>query len=313
MSGSCLAYLSTTASASAKGAVDRWIRPRRYPVAQEAWGHIEEVGPDLWALISTPLGGDYTTLSNGGIIAGRTGVVVVEGTATLDGARWMAERARALTGRFPTHVVVTHHHGDHARGVDGFGSRDETPVLRATAATSERVTRGIDEGVEPERARPWADVELIGVGGPTEIDLGDRIVVIRPYDGHTESDVIIDLPEEEITWCGDLVWNEMFPNYVDATPSRLTESVRSIMADGRRTYVPGHGPLADAGDLTTYVSILDDIERAARAAIARGQSAEEAGGAYSLPEAVGEWTLFNPGYFARAIGAWMRELGALDE
>jgi hypothetical protein len=38
-------------------------------------------------------------------------------------------------------------------------------------------------------------------------------------------------------------------------------------------------------------------------------TAEEAGGAYRLPAGLEEWTLFNPGYFARAIGAWMEELG----
>jgi glyoxylase-like metal-dependent hydrolase (beta-lactamase superfamily II) len=172
------------------------------------------------------------------------------------------------------------------------------------------VTEGIDANSEPERARPWADVELIGATGPTQIDLGDRTVVIRPYDGHTESDVVIDLPDEDITWCGDLVWNEMFPNYVDATPSNLSASVRTILADGRGTYVPGHGPIADAADMATYLSILDDVEGAARSAIVDGRSAEEAGAAYSLPTGVGEWTLFNPQYFARAIGAWMRELGA---
>ena len=52
-----------------------------------------------------------------------------------------------------------------------------------------------------------------------------------------------------------------------------------------------------------------DVEAAARTAIERGMTAEEAGSEYRLPTGLEEWTLFNPGYFGRAIGAWMEELG----
>lgn len=308
-SGSCFAYLSGIFAIAGSTALRRWARPGPNVVAQEAWGRLEEVGPGLWALISTPLTGDYTTLSNGGIVSGRSGVIIVEGTASPAGARWMAERAVALTGRAPTHVVVTHYHGDHSRGVDGFGG-DEPPLIHATRATADLVTAGFDAAAEPERARPWADVVVMDPAEPTLIDLGDRAVSVVPYEGHTASDVIIDLPDDDLVWCGDLVWNEMFPNYVDAVPSVLSSSVRSIIDSGRGTFVPGHGPLADADAMSTYVSILDDIERAARAALSEGRTAEAAGEAYRLPDGVGEWILFNPQYFGRAIGAWMREIGS---
>lgn len=306
-SGSCLAYLSATFAFAAPSSLRRWARPRRPVVAQEAWGHIEEIGSGLWALISTPLTGDYTTLSNGGIIAGRSGVLVIEGTASPEGARWMAEQARELTGRSPTHVVVTHHHGDHSRGVDGFDA-DAPPRLHATSSIRDQVTGSFDTVAEPDRARPWADIQLLDVDAPTEIDLGDRTVVVRPLDGHTRSDLVVDLPEDGITWCGDLVWNQMFPNYVDATPSRLSASVRELQGDGRRLWVPGHGPLADASDMAIYMSILDDVGAAARRARVAARTAAQAAELYTLPEGVGDWTLFNPQYFERAIGAWMREL-----
>jgi hypothetical protein len=73
--------------------------------------------------------------------------------------------------------------------------------------------------------------------------------------------------------------------------------------------VPGHGALADADALARYIEVLDDVEAAAREAIAQGIEAEEAGARYAVPPALGEWMLFNPNYFQRAIGAWMKELG----
>ena len=57
--------------------------------------------------------------------------------------------------------------------------------------------------------------------------------------------------------------------------------------------------------LGTRRDLLDDVEAAARRAIERGMSAEQAGEEYRLPSGMEDWVLFNPGYFGRAIGAWM--------
>ena len=77
---------------------------------------------------------------------------------------------------------------------------------------------------------------------------------------------------------------------------------------GAATYVPGHGPLADRAAVDGYITLLDSVEEAARSAVERGMSAEDAGAAYSLPPGFEDWTLFSPDYFSRAIGAWIREL-----
>lgn len=271
-------------------------------VARAPWGRIERVAEGIWALVSTPLE-DRTTLCNGGIVAGRVGVLVVEAFGSDAGSRWMAARARELTGRDPTHVVLTHYHGDHTAGLRGAAVGPDVAVL-STAVTRDLVReRGQDAPLEL-----LDGVDLLDARRPTEIDLGGRSVVVVPRRGHTTSDLSIEIADPSVVFCGDLVWNRMFPNYVDATPSRLSRDVRLLRAAGASTYVPGHGPLADASDLDRYVELLDDVEAAARRAVERGWTAEEAGSAYAVPEALGEWTLFSPGYFARAIGAWMGEL-----
>ena len=282
-----------------------WARQERFPVvADEPWGRIERVAEGIWALVSDPMT-DRTTLCNGGIVAGRAGVVVVEAFGSEAGARWMVEQATRLAGRAPTHLVVSHYHGDHTAGLAGAAAGSRPSVL-ATAATRDLVLErnaGAPAGL-------LADVEVLDGRRPSEIDLGDRALIVVPRRGHTPSDVTVEIPEQGVVFCGDLVWNQMFPNYVDAIPSRLTQTVSVIRALDATTYVPGHGPLADVAALDRYVTLLDDVEAAARRALEQGRTAEEAGAAYRLPQALEGWTLFNPGYFARAIGAWMNELGA---
>jgi glyoxylase-like metal-dependent hydrolase (beta-lactamase superfamily II) len=284
-----------------------WAAQERFPVvAREAWGRLEKVADGVWALVSTPLEGDRTTLCNGGIVAGRAGVLVVEAFGSDAGARWMAEQARTLTGRTPTHVVVTHYHGDHTAGLRGSFETADVTLLTT------RVTRSLT--LDRNQNAPAALLEgaqVLDDRRPTEIDLGGRSVIAVPRRGHTDSDVSLEVSDPSVVFCGDLVWNGMFPNYMDAVPSRLSLNVRMLRSLGASTYVPGHGVLAGSADVERYLALLDDVEAAARRAMERGMSAQDAAADYRVPAALGEWVLFNPRYFETALGAWMKEEGSV--
>ncbi len=144
VSGSCSAHMMLM-TAGAPAAARRFAsrRSQQQVVASEPWGRLERIGEGLWALISTPLDGDRTTLCNGGIIAGSNGAMIVESFASADGAAWMARMTRELTGRSPTHAVLTHYHGDHANGFQEYGSWEEPADLLARAAMRDLI-RGAD-------------------------------------------------------------------------------------------------------------------------------------------------------------------------
>lgn len=329
----CTAHLALMASPFPANARNLWSRRSLGEVvASEPFGRLERVGPGLFTFVSTPLSGDYTTVCNGGIVVGSTGVLVIEAFQTSEGARWIADQARRLSGRWPTHILVSHYHGDHSSGVEGFGpeargtdvervewdgqataamgtngSEDRFPRILTTETTRRRRVETLAEDASPDLRRRWADVVLVDEEAPSPIDLGDRAVQLIPRSGHTRSDLAVDLPEEDLIFCGDLVWNGMFPNYMDALPSRLARSVRNLQGRGRSLYVPGHGPLADVEDFARYVSVLDGIEDTARRARQEGWTAQEAGERHQIPPELGEWTLFNPSYFQRAVEAWMME------
>ena len=302
---SCSAHLGLMAAGAPWFADRLWAQERYSVVAREPWGRLERIADGVWALVSTPLGGDRTTLCNGGIVSGSAGVLVVEAFGTDAGAMWMAEQARILAGRRPTHVVVTHYHADHTGGIRG-ALQDADVKLLATGVTRDQ-TRDRNQGAPADLLE---GVTLLDTRRPTEIDLGGRRVIVVPRRGHTDSDVSLEVSDPSVIFCGDLVWNGMFPNYVDAVPSRLSLDVRMLQSAGASTYVPGHGPLAAPPDLDRYLQLLDLVEAAAREAAAAGTPAEEAGAAFRIPASLGEWTLFNPRYFERAIGAWMKELSS---
>lgn len=275
----------------------------RFPVvASEPWGRLFLLGDGVWSLVSNPFG-DRTTLCNGGIVQGRSGVVIIESYASDAGFEWMAEQARRLTGQAPTHVVLTHYHGDHTGGLAAVGRSGAELLATPVTRDYTRSNRGAPNPVL-NRATPLDTIR------PTEIDLGDRSLILVPRRGHTDSDLTVEITEPSVVFCGDLVWNQMFPNYMDATPSRLTQAVTLIRASQAGTYVPGHGPMADGPALELYLELLLHVEAAAMEALQNGITAEDAGAAYHLPEGLEAWTTFGDDYFTRAIRAWMEETAA---
>ncbi len=307
-SSSCAAHiaLATIAIPGAVRAV--WANVPLGPVvAREPFGSLEKVADGIWAMISTPLTGDRTTLSNGGIIAGRNGVLAIEGFNMPAGAEWLAMRAKELTGRWPTHVALTHYHSDHANGVAGYERPGERPVVHATEITRSWV---LEKNLPADASRTDAlkEVTYFSASAPTVVDLGGRTVRVIPRSGHTSSDVSLEIDDPSVVFCGDLLWNAMVPNYVDAIPTQLSKSSRALRRKNATVYVPGHGALAKEAEFDRYIAMIDEIERAAKAAHGKGQTPAEAGANYALPASLGEWTLFNKVFFERAFAAWYREL-----
>ncbi len=310
----CAAHLLLNSACAPRRQRLAWTAPQDPTVTTTPFARLEAIGPDAWALISTPLGGDRTTFANGGIIAGRSGVVAIEGLYRTAGATWLAEQARALTGRWPTHVVLTHYHVDHASGVAGFANGGAMPRIHATAPTRAQASSGGAVAPPKDAAfdKVMADVVVVPTNGTSRIDLGNRILTLEPFSGHTSSDLAVHDEDARLHWSGDLVWYKMFPNFVDATPTQLATSVRALAkrldVKGARL-VPGHGARIEADGMRTYLGLLESLEGAARAGHAAGTPAATVAASYAVPASLGDWMAAKPSV-ERAMNAWYKELGA---
>lgn len=293
-------------------------------VEEQPFARIEEVGPDIWGVVSTPLNPDgsfnpaaVATLCNGGIIAGSDKVVAIDGSFRPEGAAWLAAHALRLTGRPVTDVIVTHFHADHTGGLAGYQNGANGPEIIATATTNQLIyeryagAKQTPEGAQFARPaiRPALPTRIItNETSIITMDLGGRTIRLHPLKGHTPSDLAIVVDDVPVIFAGDLVWAGLFHNYVDAIPSHLTRSVEHLLADPKRTIVTGHGAIANAGGLSNYPDLLRLVEEKARASFDAGKTPAEGAKGFVVPASLGTWQLFNPRYYETAFEAWRREL-----
>jgi glyoxylase-like metal-dependent hydrolase (beta-lactamase superfamily II) len=113
---------------------------------------------------------------------------------------------------------------------------------------------------------------------------GKRIIDIR-YLGraHTAADIIVHLPDENIVITGDLV---VWPIPLFGTtsfPLDYIATLEKLLAIRAAALVPGHGPvMRDDAYVRQMLALLKSIESQTRAAVARGETAEQARASVSL-------------------------------
>ena len=315
-------FIAGTMGASALGAYAA-AQPFGDVVDENPFARLEKLGENIWAVVSTPLLPDgsfnpdgVATLCNGGIIAGKDRVVAVDGFFRPEGSAWLAAQAERLTGRPVTDVIVTHFHADHTGGLAGFQRGAEGPDIIATETTHNLIFERYGKPTPVDGSpfatpsiRPLLPTKIItDETTPLTYDLGGRTLTLHPKSGHTPSDLAISVDDAPVIFAGDLVWAGIFHNYVDATPGKLRKSAGALLKDKKQIIVTGHGYVAKAGDLQNYLGVLDHVEDAARTAFKDGKSPADGAADFTLPESLGPWVLFNPGYYERAFQAWHREL-----
>ncbi|HLN80904.1 MAG TPA: MBL fold metallo-hydrolase [Thermoanaerobaculia bacterium] len=238
------------------------------------------------------LGGDRIETSYGAnctAVVGRDSVLVVDPLIAPSFARLVESALSEKTSLPVEHVVVTHHHTDHALGGSWFAGRGATvtvhPACRDAMAAEHRGLVAARRQV-PELAMLFRDAEPYRpdevVEDSVTFDLGGSAArVFHPGHGHTAGDLVVELKKESVVVCGDLVSVGYHVNYEDAAVEKLERGLRTLADLGARTYVPGHGPAAGAG-------ILED-QLAYHAAVGSAEDVEDLRARFpdhALPEVV---------------------------
>jgi glyoxylase-like metal-dependent hydrolase (beta-lactamase superfamily II) len=202
------------------------------------YGVTEQVSPLIRRVIANNPG-PFTFTGTGTYIVGHGEVAVVDPGPDLP--EHLAAILKAVEGERVTHIVVTHHHGDHsplaaalkaATGATIYGCAVVGPQAADTGEV--RVEAGHDHAFRP-------DVSLCGGG---EIAGPGWTLEAIPTPGHTSNHICYALKEENALFSGDHImgWSTTVITPPDGDMSDYLQSLAVIQARKFETIWPTHGP-----------------------------------------------------------------------
>ena len=232
-----------------------------------------EVADRVFAYIQ-PDGSWY--INNTGFVAGRTAVISIDACSTERRTRAYLDQIAAVSPAPVTTLVNTHHHGDHTYGNWLFGGATIVGHENCRAALIASGPPGNTGFWDPV---DWGDITL----APPTLTFTDRVRLWsddRPLEvsyvgqpAHTTNDSLVWLPDQQVLFCGDLLFNGGTPFLLMGSVRGAIDVLTTVVAPiPAATIVPGHGAPCDRGLIATVVGYLEFVLAAARQGIAAGLS-----------------------------------------
>lgn len=253
-------------------------------------------------------------------MGGNTMLVVSDGKALLIDTKYpyfaggllkdAADQIKAdiTQDRIELTLINTHHHGDHTGGNAvvvpvASASYAHANALPRIQAQFEKYVQGAKAGPSelarskaPEKFMPFAKaaaeasdswtektaVPKIAINGSgNTLSLGKVVVKTHHYGaGHTDNDLVIHLPEQNIVHTGDLVFNGLNPFFdpsANATARGWIESLKQTrkLCNPETTVIPGHGPIAGPEIIDNQMRYFEQLIAAIEGEIEKGTPKEE--------------------------------------
>lgn len=228
---------------------------------------------------ANPLNQGY--MINSTVIVGENGVILVDSGGSAEVGRHIARAVRRITHKPVTHVVNTHHHGDHYLGNAAF---EGASFISSEACRGLVLETGAEWLREMERAvghklpgtKPLAAGITYAEGTRTErLVQGVRLVFWVPRGSHTAGDLLVYLPEDKVLIAGDVLVNGIVPTLQDGFVKNWLGTLEQIEALGAAHFVPGHGDIMTLGDVARLRAAMLRFYSGVKAGFRSGQSEEK--------------------------------------
>jgi len=252
--------------------------------------------------------------SNAGFIVGTNGVAVVDTFTNVASARDLLAEIRKVTNLPIRFVINTHYHLDHTGGNAAFADSGATILAQRNLRGWERTENLKFFGPNP-KPEDKARVESLVLpdmvySDAVDIYLGSRLVQVRYMLGHTGGDSVIIIPDANVVFAGDLVWQHHLPNLIDATTDAWIKTLDQLLADHpAATFLSGHGDVASVQDVRDFreylITLREDVGKAQEA----GKQGQEVVDTVlpQLKDKYGSWGFFD-GFAPRNIAQTAAEL-----
>jgi cyclase len=253
--------------------------------------------------------GLYMLMGSGGNMAlstGPDGAVLVDTEYAPLNAKILAA-VKAAGGGAVKFVVNTHWHGDHTGGNEPLGKAGAEIIAHNNVRvrmSTEQFMAAMNQKIPPAPAAALPTITF-----PTRATFywnGNIVNVIHMAPAHTDGDSIVHFTNANVIHTGDTFVKDQYP-FIDLSSDgsfdgfiAATEAVLA-RSDANTKIIPGHGDLANRGDVQRFHDMLVKVRGNIKTLINQGKTEEEVLAAKPTAEFDAAWGrgFMNPENFTR--------------
>jgi len=222
--------------------------------------------------------------ANCSFIVGEEEVFVIDAKMNSDSAKEMISLIKQTTDKPISHIILTHSDGDHVNGLSGFPGN---PDIIAHANTAKHIEKANESGREkvPLPNETFSDRMSI-YSGKLRIDL----IYLGP--AHTDGDIVIYVPEDQVAILGDLFFKGRDPlihKIKDGSSFGLAGVLLEIIGLNAQTYLSGHAEPVAKTEVENLYRHITEIQDKVKTMAGEGKTVDEVKKALGISTEQGFW------------------------
>ena len=245
---------------------------------------VEKINDRVYALLG-PVGlpdkKNDGYMVNSTVIIGDAGVILIDTGFTDEIGKHLAKTIATLTPKPVTHIINTHHHGDHTLGNIAFpgaqviSAEECKKLVETTGYDWIDIIQNVLEKKFPNTKPVSATVTIPDGGNVERVINGIKLRLIVPQGSHTPGDLLVYLPDAKLLVAGDILVQHMAPSFRDAHVKHWIDSLADIEKMDVKNIVPGHGPLMNLASVKAMRERMAALYAAVEAGYKKGLTDSE--------------------------------------
>lgn len=239
----------------------------------------EKIVNNTWVIhgpLEEPNAKNHGFMNNPGVVITQHSVVIIDPGSSLQAGEMVLRALKKITDKPVSTVFNTHIHGDHWLGnqaiknkypnVKIYGHPEMISNIKDGAGDTwvslmERLTEGATRGTKVVPPTHTANNK-----NTIEVD-GIRFVIHHYGQAHTQTDIMIEIAQEDIVFLGDNVLLGRLASSISGTNFKGNiASIDNILKTKVKYWVPGHGKTGSASDVKKYSNYLTTVYSTAQKA-----------------------------------------------
>jgi len=233
--------------------------------------NVQKINDHIYAMLG---GIDAPNKQNGGyvnnilVIIGDKGVILVDAGSHRAIAEHVYDSIKKITSKPVTHILITHHHGDHHLGASFF---PDAEVIASEYCAQQiqdngkgmvkRMAKmtGLDlyytKPVVPQKRIPEHARQTMVIQGVT-------LELITTDTAHTKGDMMVFIPKDGVLASGDVLVHGVNPNINDGNLKSWLGVLKEVRGLPVKVAMPGHGALMRPADIAEFQTMMSSFYKA---------------------------------------------------